>query len=154
LKKFKERVGYKEQANINDKFSDETDNPESESNDNERDIEEEEPVIVVLKQGDLSAEEVSKYKEENCNTGIVCRGIRYGLLSVEIFTSLYVEVFCVFLQIAGTAKTTNQYLKNQRNDRRVTKMSRKIEKKRKQMSKQLKTASYCHLTRMMMKGDC
>ena len=72
LKKFKERVGYKESANINDKFSEEQDNAESESNENERENEEEEPVIVVLKQGDLNADEVAKHKEENSNTGILC----------------------------------------------------------------------------------
>ena len=71
LKKFKERVGYKEPANVKDKFSDEKDNPEDENSDNEQEKEEEQPVIVVLKQGDLSAEEVAKHKEENSSTGIV-----------------------------------------------------------------------------------
>ena len=69
LKKFKERVGYKEPANVDDKFSNEENNPEDDSVDNEREIEEEEPVIVVLKHGDLSAEEVAKYKKENDTTG-------------------------------------------------------------------------------------
>ena len=69
LKKFKERVGYKEPANVDDKFSNEENNPEDDSADNEREIEEEEPVIVVLKHGDLSAEEVAKYKKENDTTG-------------------------------------------------------------------------------------
>ena len=69
LKKFKERVGYKEPANVDDKFSNEENNPEDDSVENEREIEEEEPVIVVLKHGDLSAEEVAKHKKENDITG-------------------------------------------------------------------------------------
>ncbi|XP_028392281.1 uncharacterized protein KIAA1143 homolog [Dendronephthya gigantea] len=65
LKKFKERVGYKEQANISDKFSDEVDRLKNESDENEQENENEEPVVVVLKPGDMTAEEVAKFKEEN-----------------------------------------------------------------------------------------
>ena len=71
LKKFKERVGYKEAANINDKFSEEADSSESKTKDDDGKIEDEEPVVVVLKPGDLSAEEVAKHREEHGDTGIV-----------------------------------------------------------------------------------
>ena len=104
LKKFKERVGYKEQANINDKFSDETDNPESESNDNERDIEEEEPVIVVLKQGDLSAEEVSKYKEENCNTGMYAGEYDTACYLWKYLQVYMLKFFVFFCRLLGQQK--------------------------------------------------
>lgn len=72
LKKFKERVGYKEPANVDDKFSNEENNPKDDNVENERENEEEQPVVVVLKHGDLSAEEVAKYKKENDSTGNIC----------------------------------------------------------------------------------
>ena len=88
LKKFKERVGYKEPANVDDKFSNEENNPEDDSVENEREIEEEEPVIVVLKHGDLSAEEVAKHKKENDITG----NIR-GRNMTQGFQSILVQIF-------------------------------------------------------------
>lgn len=65
LKKFKARVGYKGQADINAKFSEEIDNSEIQSNENEREIEDEEPVVVVLKQGDMTAEQVAEFKKNS-----------------------------------------------------------------------------------------
>lgn len=80
LKKFKERVGYKEQATISDKFSDEEDHLKDQSDENERENESEGPVIVVLKPGDLTAEEVAKFKEENSSAGVVC--FKYGFIAL------------------------------------------------------------------------
>ena len=66
LKKFKERVGYKEPASVNDKFADSVEHFEEESNVEKAD---EEPVVVVLKEGDLTAEQVEKYKQEHNDKG-------------------------------------------------------------------------------------
>ena len=93
LKKFKERVAYKEPTNINDKFSEETDSSKDESNQNEREIEDEQPVIVVLKQGDLSAEEVAKLKKENESTGRLCCQI-WRNLSFVCYVEVHLALFC------------------------------------------------------------
>lgn len=71
LKKFKERVGYKEPANINDKFSHNVENSEDKSGGESdvRQVGDEQPVIVVLKEGDMTAEEVERHKKENRSTG-------------------------------------------------------------------------------------
>ena len=84
LKKFKERVGYKEPANIHDKINDNVENSEGEipAENDERQVElEEEPVVVVLKEGDLTAEEVQEYKKENSSTGIVFRNNKYKVIA-------------------------------------------------------------------------
>lgn len=69
LKKFKERVGYKEPADIKDKYAEDKPTAVEESEENEREKEDEQPVVVQLKSGDLSAEEAAKLKQESSNEG-------------------------------------------------------------------------------------
>ncbi|XP_046842466.1 uncharacterized protein KIAA1143 homolog [Xenia sp. Carnegie-2017] len=69
LKKFKERVGYKEPADIKDKYAEDKPTAVEESEENEREKEDEQPVVVQLKSGDLSAEEAAKLKQESNNEG-------------------------------------------------------------------------------------
>ncbi|XP_068998210.1 uncharacterized protein KIAA1143 homolog isoform X2 [Embiotoca jacksoni] len=64
LKKFKKDVGYKEGPNVDTKKEMPTLDDDSDS-----DREDELPQVVVMKGGDLTAEEVKKIKEELCGGG-------------------------------------------------------------------------------------
>merc|ERR1711878_163580 len=62
LKAFKEKVGYKEKVTtIDDKFSD--DGGRITEPEDREDREDEQPVVVILNDGDLSAAEVDKEKK-------------------------------------------------------------------------------------------
>lgn len=59
LRKFKEKVGMKPEATVEDKVQVVADDCNDEEKDDEK------PVVVVLKEGDLTAEEAADHKDEN-----------------------------------------------------------------------------------------
>nr|XP_056713710.1 uncharacterized protein KIAA1143 homolog [Euleptes europaea] len=65
LSRFKERVGYREGPTVDTKKEQ---LPVPEDDDNESDKEDEQPQVIVLKKGDLTAEEAMKIKRETKDT--------------------------------------------------------------------------------------
>ena len=60
LKKIKEKIGYKEGPSVSEKFQ-KGEGPLADDNDVERD--DERPVVVQLKKGDMDEEEAMRYEE-------------------------------------------------------------------------------------------
>ncbi|XP_071084249.1 uncharacterized protein KIAA1143 homolog [Haliotis cracherodii] len=64
IKQFKERIGYKEGPTVNTKYQ----QPELDSDEDAPELEDEKPVVVVLKDGDLTEDQADHAKKESEKT--------------------------------------------------------------------------------------